>query len=63
MSNLWNRATNLVGMGPSRTKPKKIVPPAMPDSEELRRVARKKQAMKAQAGGRASTILDEDTLG
>ena len=36
---------------------------ALPDEEELKRAARRRQSMLAQRSGRASTILDEDTLG
>lgn len=63
MSNLWNRTANMFGMGSAKKRKNKVVPPAMPDTEELRKIARKKQATLAQRGGRVSTILDEDTLG
>lgn len=65
MSNLWNKATGMIGMGPrGHSKHKKPIVPQMPDTEELRKVARKKQALLAKRGGRASTILDnEETLG
>ena len=36
---------------------------AIPDEEELKRAARRRQSMLAQRSGRASTILDDETLG
>ena len=36
---------------------------AIPDEDELKRAARRRQSMLAQRSGRASTILDDETLG
>ena len=56
----------IFGLFGSRGKKKATTKPtelALPDEEELKRAARRRQSMLAQRSGRASTILDDDTLG
>ena len=59
----FNFATGDIFRSKKKKPAKKPTELVLPDEEELKRAARKRQAMLAQRSGRASTILDDDTLG